>query len=168
MSSEEITMPFEDAYLESQVMTADPLELVRMLYRAAGEAARSAGAHMRAGRISERARQISKVYAILSQLSRSLDHGRGGVLSGRLAQLYDYMQRRLLEANLKQIPEPLDEVERLLGTLQSGWDSISAPAERPAPRASTADYGEGQTGYGGYAAAFAPVASLSGSHCWSF
>jgi len=163
-------MPFEDAYLESQLMTADPLELVRMLYRAASEATRSASAHMRAGRIAERSRQISKVYAILSQLSGSLDHVRGGVLSGRLARLYDYMQRRLLEANSRQKAEPLDEVERLLATLQSGWDSIGAASERPAPRAchSTVDYGADQTGYSGYAAAFAPASSPSGSHCWSF
>src|ERR1035438_2444091 len=92
-------MPPQDAYLESQVLTADPMELVRLLYRAAGDAARSASAHLAAGRIAERSRQITKAHAILSQLSVSLDHARGGALSRSLAELYDYMQRRLLEAN---------------------------------------------------------------------
>ena len=45
-----------------------------MLYRAAWDATRSASAHLAAGRIAERSRQISKAYAILTQLSGSLDH----------------------------------------------------------------------------------------------
>src|ERR1035438_8352606 len=87
-------MPLQDAYLESQVLSADPMELVRLLYRAAGDATRSASAHLAAGRIAERSRQISKAYAILLQLSASLDHARGGTVSRSLAELYDYMQRR--------------------------------------------------------------------------
>lgn len=116
-------------YLESQVLTADPLELVRLLYRAALEATRSAREHLAAGRIAERSRRISKAHAIITQLSVSLDHARGGALSRRLAELYDYMQRRLMEANLRQKAEPLAEVEGLLQTLLEGWEDLGQPAE---------------------------------------
>ncbi|HBY61333.1 MAG TPA: flagellar export chaperone FliS, partial [Solibacterales bacterium] len=37
-------------------------------------------------------------------------------------ELYDYMQRRLLEANARQEDAPLAEVERLLSTVRDGWE----------------------------------------------
>jgi flagellar secretion chaperone FliS len=160
-------MPPQNAYLESQVLTADPLELVRLLYRGAGDATRCARAHLAAGRIAQRSRQISKAHAILTQLSVSLDHVRGGKLSIRLAELYDYMQRRLLEANLRQKAEPLVEVESLLATLLEGWDQIRT--EPPAPQeVASAPLDGGSVEYGGYAAAFAPSAANYASQSWNF
>lgn len=162
-------MPPQDAYLESQVLTADPMELVRLLYRAARDATRSASAHLAAGRIAERSRQISKAHAILSQLSVSLDHARGGALSRSLAELYDYMQRRLLEANLRQKAEPLAEVESLLTTLLEGWDQTRAAPEHSAPQGNPRPAGGDQSiAYGGYPGVFAPgTASEYASQSWS-
>ncbi|HTQ54215.1 MAG TPA: flagellar export chaperone FliS [Bryobacteraceae bacterium] len=133
-------------YLESQVLTADPLELVRLLYRAAIEATRDAQVHLRAGRIGERASRVSKAHAILTQLSLSLDHSRGGTLSRSLAELYDYLQRRLIEANTRQRVEPLVEVEGLLLTLAEGWDKLrnaddALPGARPAGAGGFAEFG---------------------------
>jgi flagellar protein FliS len=152
---EEITMPPQDAYLESQVLSADPIELVRLLYRGALDATRTARVHLAANRIAERARQITKAHAILSHLSGSLDRTRGGTLSSQLAELYDYMQRRLLEANRSQEAAPLSEVERLLTTLLEGWEQIRAApdnstAQVPLPQAD----GEKSQPYGGYANVF--------------
>jgi flagellin-specific chaperone FliS len=46
------------------------------------------------------------------------------------------MQARLLEANAKQIDEPLAEVQKLLSTLLEGWCAIrtaaAVPVEAPA------------------------------------
>jgi flagellar protein FliS len=76
------------------------------------------------GRISERAREITKACAIVSELAVVLDHERGGEISRRLALLYDYIQRRLITANLEQSDEPLAEVIGLLVTLSEAWDSV--------------------------------------------
>ena len=162
-------MPMQDAYLESQVLTADPLELVRLLYRAALDAARSARDHLAAGRIAERSRQISKAHSILSQLSLSLDSARGGTLSRSLAELYDYMQRRLLEANLRQKAEPLVEVERLMTTLLEGWEQIRTAPEQSADRgAAGAATGGEPAGECGYPAVFTQSAAEYASQSWSF
>jgi|HubBroStandDraft_5_1064220.scaffolds.fasta_scaffold140876_2 flagellar protein FliS len=162
-------MPPQNAYLESQVLTADPVELVCLLYRAAGDAVRSACAHLAAGRIAERSRQISKAHAILAQLSVTLDHTRGGTLSLSLAELYDYMERRLIEANLRQKREPLVEVENLLSTLLEGWDQIRQAAEPSVlqgnPRSPLAAGTARETG--GYPAVFAPVGEYAPQD-WSF
>jgi|SRR5580700_6189019 flagellar protein FliS len=164
-------MPPQNAYLESQVLTAEPMELVCLLYRAAGDAVRSAQAHLADGRIAERSRQISKAHAILAQLSVTLDHARGGALSRGLAQLYDYMERRLLEANRHQKAEPLVEVERLLGTLQEGWDGIRKAPEHSVPQGNPRSSlgGGGYAETGGYPAVFAPGGAAEyAPQAWTF
>ncbi|HTP32650.1 MAG TPA: flagellar export chaperone FliS [Candidatus Acidoferrales bacterium] len=120
-----------DAYLESRVLAADPVELVNLLYQACRQAVRDAREHLGAGRIGERSRAITKAHEVLTELAGSLDHNRGGEISRRLAQLYDYMQRRLLDANMKQSDEPLVEVLGLLNTLAEAWQGVK-PAAKPA------------------------------------
>jgi flagellar protein FliS len=122
-----------DAYLESRVLTADPLELIRLLYQAAMDAVREARRHLESGDIAARSRSISRACEVLTELSSSLDRDRGGEISTRLAQLYDYMQRRLLDANFRQNDAPLAEVLGLLATLSEAWQS---PARDNPPAAS--------------------------------
>ncbi len=121
-----------DAYLESRVLSADPLELVRLLYEAEIDAVREARRHLAAGEIAARSRSITKAFGILQELVAALDHERGGEISKRLAQLYDYMQRRLLEANFRQTDEPLAEVLGLLATLAEAWQGVTRQTQ-PAP-----------------------------------
>ena len=118
-----------DAYLEERVLSAEPLGLVRLLYQAATRAVRKARGHLAAGEIVERARSISQAYRVISELNSSLDHQRGGDLSCRLAQMYAYLMRRLIEANRQQRDEPLAEVLGLLTTLAEAWDEL-----QPAPK----------------------------------
>ena len=127
-------MPVEahNAFLENRVLGADALELVRLLYQGAVHSVREARAHLAAGRILERSRAISKTCGIVMELRGSLDHERGGEISSRLAALYEYMERRLLEANFQQSDLPLAEVLALLTTLSEAWDGISKPAETAA------------------------------------
>jgi len=125
-----------DAYLESRVMTADRLELVNLLYQACTQAVRDARAHLAEGRIAERSREITRAWEIVSELACSLDHERGGEISERLGLLYDYIHRRLLEANLQQSDAPLAEVLGLLATLSEAWAGVrksEAPGREAAP-----------------------------------
>lgn len=112
-------------HLDSQVLSATPLQLIQMAYEGAGEAVRQARNHLEAKRIFERSRAISKAQEILAELSRSLDFATGGELSIRLAALYDYMQRCLVRANTEQTEAPLQEVENLLQTLSEAWKELA-------------------------------------------
>jgi flagellar protein FliS len=128
-----------DAYLENRVLSADPIELVRMLYQAADGAVRAARGHLAAGDIAARSNAIVRACDILAELTGSLDRDRGGEIADRLAQLYDYITRRLVEANTLQQDAPLAEALGLLGTLEEGWDGVqqalqtAVPAPTPAP-----------------------------------
>lgn len=113
--------PLSDRYLEAEVLNADPLKLVQMLYRGAIDAVAAARRHVVEKNIRERSRSITRAMEIINQLMFSLDHAVGGDLSHKLGGLYAYMQSRLLEANSQQTESPLAEVEKLLSTLLEGW-----------------------------------------------
>lgn len=126
-----------DAYLESRVLSADPLELVRILYQAGVEAVANARRCLAQGDIAGRSREITRAHSILTELTLSLNH-EAGPIARDLAELYDYMQRRLLEAHLRQADGPLAEVGRLLATLLEGWNQCrpaTQPAVEPPPEA---------------------------------
>ncbi len=115
-----------EKYREGEILAADPLELVELLYRAAIQSISNAREYLRAGQIRERSDAISKAGAILNELMQSLDHDKGGEISKNLVELYDYIQRQLLKANMEQTETPLTEVNKLLETLLEGWQACSA------------------------------------------
>jgi len=146
-----------DAYLESRILAADPIELVNLLYQACTAAVREARQHLANGEIAARSRSITKASEILIELTTSLDHERGGEISQRLALLYDYMLRRLAEANFQQSDAPLADVLGLLSTLSEAWQGLK-PAEKPAA-----------TNASPWAQALPQeTAAASAAHGWSF
>lgn len=121
---------YENPYassLETRIFSATPIELVQMLYKAAIEEVQTARQHLKCGETAERGRSVSKTVAILAELNDSLDHGKGGELSTKLAALYDYLQRTLLDANFRQADDGLAEAEKLLKTLDEAWSAVNAP-----------------------------------------
>ena len=133
-----------ETYLEERILSADPAELVHMLYEAAISAVGDAQRHLAERKILARAQSISKACNILVELNTALDFERGGEFGVRLSQLYGYMYRRLVEANVRQSDEPLAEVARLLVTLLEGWAGVRAGLrqEQPAVTAWTPPLGE--------------------------
>src|SRR4051812_6202788 len=121
-----------EAYLEGRILSADPLELVRMLYQGCSDAVREARRLLAEGDIAGRSRSITKAHEILGGLLHSLDRPNGGEIAGRLSQLYDYMQTRLMEANWRQEDAPLAEVLGLLTTLGEAWEGVEEQTRRAA------------------------------------
>jgi flagellar protein FliS len=133
------------AYLESRILTADPLELVRLMYQAAIGEVRNARLHLANRDIRSRSRAISKACAILTELTVSLDRKSGGDYAERLADLYGYMMRQLADANFQQRDEPLVEVLGLLSTLLDGWQGVQRLLDsKPIPQAPAAPWAQPQ------------------------
>jgi flagellar protein FliS len=120
-------------YLKNEILSAQPVQLIGILYRAALDAIGGARLALISGEIAARSSAISQAVSILHELSMSVDRASGGKLGTDLVELYDYMQRRLLQVNVDQIIEPLEEVERLLVVLLEGWrdceGKLCAPVE---------------------------------------
>lgn len=111
--------------LETGVFAATPHKLVLMLFEGARLSLSSALVHMKNGRFAAKGESISKAIAIItSGLQASLDINAGGELAEQLNALYEYMGRRLLEANLHNKPEYIEEVAGLLNKLSEAWEAI--------------------------------------------
>ena len=108
--------------IESGVPEADPHRLVEMLFEGALTAVADARIKLTAGDIAGRGQAISKAISIVDEgLRGSLDLAQGGELASRLEALYQYICSRLLHANLKGEPKPLEEASALLAQLQDAW-----------------------------------------------
>ena len=118
--------------VESLANAADPHQLVVMLFNGARAALAVARGHLQRKEVAAKGVAIGKAIAIIDNgLKASLDLKVGGEIAQNLADLYDYMARRLLQANLKNDAKALDEVAQLLQQLGGAWESIgakSAPA----------------------------------------
>lgn len=117
---------YSKAGVETQVDTANPHQLVLMLFDGALSAIASAALHMQAKKTQLKGESIGKAINIIDGgLKACLDYEAGGELATRLGALYEYMCLRLLHANLHNDEGALDEVTRLLKELKSGWQEIA-------------------------------------------
>jgi flagellar protein FliS len=131
---------WQDAYLESKILSADPIELVRILYQAALDSVHDARTLLASGDIAGRCRAITKATAILAELEGSLDKSAGGSISKGLAELYQYMRGRLVDASFLKSDAALAEVQSLLATLAEAWNGVAAKAAPANPVPATAPW----------------------------
>lgn len=116
----------------AEVFTASPHKLIEMCLAGALERVAIAKGAMQRGDLGEKARRIAAAVAIVEHLRLSLDAKSGGDLARNLDALYDYVIRRLTQANGSNAAEALDEVTGLLGQIKSGWDGLAAQEVRAA------------------------------------
>jgi len=117
--------------VETGVLAASPHRLIAMLYEGALKAIDQASACMMAGDIEKKGEAVARaVQIILVGLRAGLNREAGGELADNLYDLYDYMARRLFEANIKNSQEMLAEVRGLLVDIKGAWDEIAGEAEK--------------------------------------
>ncbi|WP_333896538.1 flagellar export chaperone FliS [Mixta calida] len=115
--------------VESAVMSASPHQLVVLLFDGALSAMKKATILMEQGDIPGKGQALSKAINIISNgLRAGLNHEAGGEIAGNLDDLYEYMTRRLLQANLNNDLAAIEEVERLLTNIADAWKEIGPNA----------------------------------------
>jgi flagellar protein FliS len=116
--------------VETAVETASPHRLIEMLLDGAMSRIATAKGHMSRGEVAAKGEQLSWAISIVSSLRGSLNLKDGGDIAGNLDSLYDYMERKLLEANLHNDEKLLDEIYDLLGEIRGGWGAIREQADK--------------------------------------
>lgn len=116
---------YQSAAAHGGVAASDPHRLIVMLLDGAVERVVTARGCMQRNETSEKARLINRAVSIIGELRNSLDLRNGGQIAANLAELYDYMCRRLLLANTDNKVEMLDEVSALLHEIRSAWNAIA-------------------------------------------
>ncbi|MDD2763123.1 MAG: flagellar export chaperone FliS [Opitutaceae bacterium] len=125
-------------YQTQSVLTASPGQLVLLLYDGALRflgLARAAleGSPHDPRRIETVNSNLLKAQNIIAELQGVIDHQAGGEIAANLDRLYEYYNRRLIEANLKKDVAAVVEVEQLLRELRDAWAEMLRRDLRTAP-----------------------------------
>ena len=110
--------------ITSGVEEADPHRLIQMLMQGALEKIAIAKGYIERKDTANKGVHISWAISIIEGLRSSLNMEQGGEMAQNLEDMYDYMIRRLLRANLENDVALLDETSSLLQTIKSAWDEL--------------------------------------------
>jgi flagellar protein FliS len=113
----------------SRVNDASPHRLVALLLEGARDKIRTATAAIGCNERARKATAIQSAYSILETLRITLDHRAGGEIAVGLDAIYEYCNRRLVEANAMDDVERLNEASSLLGEVQEAWSRIGATVQ---------------------------------------
>src|SRR5215210_7289104 len=108
-------------YLRTKVLTATPEQLQLMLYDGAirfGEQARLA---LQERRFEESYRLISKTQKIITELSVTLKPDVAPEMCKKLLALYNFVYRKLIEANVEHEVASMDEALNILRYQRETW-----------------------------------------------
>ncbi len=119
---------YKSVAAHGSVFEADPHQLITMLLDGALERLLLAKTCIQAGRKIDKTAALHRVVEIFTELRNSLDHSVGGGISANLENLYEYMTRRVLHANLQSDVAAIDEVRSLLTQIRDAWKGIPMDA----------------------------------------
>lgn len=107
----------------AEIEEASPHRLIQMLFEGCLQRIAVAKGAIQRKEVALKGESISKAIGILGGLRGSLDLSQGEI-ANNLDRLYEYMERRLVDANLKNDVVILDEVTGLLKDVKAAWDAI--------------------------------------------
>jgi flagellar secretion chaperone FliS len=123
------------SYQQVATQTAPPGQLVLMLYEGAIRFLERALAGFSLDDPAEYNQTISnnilRAQDIIFELNVTLNLEQGGELAVTLRQLYDYMGRKLMEANLQKDREPLNDVIKRMTVLRDAWAQMLVNQGQP-------------------------------------
>lgn len=111
-----------NAYKQNSINTASPGELTLMLYNGCIKFLNKAKKAIEEKNIQERNYNLQKAQAIISELMVTLNMDYE--ISKQIYPLYEYMNRRLIEANIKNDAEIVDEVIGLATEFRDTWKEV--------------------------------------------
>ena len=114
-----------EAYRDTAVSTQTKGRLIILLYEGAIKFLKLAIEKLEAGDFEAKGRYIGKAQDIINELSAVLNMDSGGEIAGNLRKLYAFMNRHLLEANIKRDPQMIREVIRILEDLNQSWKVVA-------------------------------------------
>lgn len=111
-----------NAYKQNSVTTASPGELTLMLYNGCLKFLGKAKVAITEKDIEEKNYNIQRAQAIIAELMSTLNMDIE--ISKQMLPLYDYMNRRLVEANIQSDVAIIEEVEGLVTEFRDTWKEV--------------------------------------------
>ncbi len=117
-----------NSYKQNAIMTASPDELTLMLYEGAVKFMNIAKEKMKGKDIEAIHSSLIRAQDIISELDVTLDMQYE--VSQTYRNLYQFIEEKLLEANVQKSPEPLEEAIRVTTMMRDLWkDTMKAYRE---------------------------------------
>lgn len=111
-------------YLVTEVMTAAPQKLQLMLIEAAIRAAQRARQMWQAGRDDQACEALIHAQQLVAELLAGLNRDVDAALVGKMASVYLFIFRSLMEANQGRDEEKLDAAVRVLEVERATWRQV--------------------------------------------
>ncbi|MFH1264857.1 MAG: flagellar export chaperone FliS [Planctomycetota bacterium] len=118
-----------DRYLETEVTTATPQKRQLMLIQGAIRFIERARAHWRAEEDEAAHECLVRVQQIVTEMLSSLNHEIAPELSKRVASLYLFVFRTLVDANLRRNEAKLDDALKVLEPQREAWQGVCKELE---------------------------------------
>lgn len=121
------TQAYRDVEVNSEVASASNHRLIQLLMEKCLEKMTEAENSITNNDVITRCKAISKVMDILGYLRACLSFKDEATteMSNLLDSIYDFLERNMLMANMKNDVEYIQQCKRILKNVKSGWDSIS-------------------------------------------
>ncbi len=126
MNAQVALRQYGEVKVKAAVASASSHDLIKMLYEGLLERIAQMKGAIEQANIELKNKKVNQAIAILSGIRESLDHDSGIELSGRLDDIYDYVQRRLWQAHIKNDAEILDECAALVNEISGAWAEIGS------------------------------------------
>ena len=110
------------AYNNSKIMTASPAELTLMLYDGAIKFANIAIVAIEKHDIEKAHNNIMKTERIIIEFQSTLDHKYP--VWEDFDRVYEYLARRLVQANIKKDKEIMEEILEHLHSMRDTWKEV--------------------------------------------
>lgn len=123
---------YKKGSLKQDLSTADPHKITLMLMQGALEKIAMAKGSIERKEFESKALHLSKATSILVNLRDTIDLEVKSEVGENLYALYDYMIRRLTDANIQNSLKIMDEVINLMLPIKNAWAEIPESAKQEA------------------------------------
>ena len=120
--------PYEQ-YKNNAIATATPAELTLMLYEGAIKFGNIAIKAIEEGDIQKAHTNIMKVQRIITEFRNTLDFKYP--VAKDFDRVYEYLERRLVEANVSKDKEIMAEVVMHIRSMRDNWKEVMKRAKQP-------------------------------------
>lgn len=118
----------QNQYRKTQVNTVDRGRLIILLYEGAISFLNKAETCLDEGDIAGAGNFLNRTQDIIDELNASLNMELGGDIAQNLRRLYMFMGDQLVQAKVKADATPIQEVVRMLSSLNEAWrEAVTKP-----------------------------------------
>lgn len=115
---------YNNVQIDAGVQSASAHRLIEMMFEGLLQRLAQAKGAIAQGNMELKGKKISDSISIVLGLRDSLDLDSGGDVAVNLDNLYDYIQRTLWQANLKNDEGLINECGTLVSQISSAWRQI--------------------------------------------